>query len=84
MEGDGGGGPGSWAGPSWFRAVSPGLGGMWWGGVGVGGAKGPGPGRLGYGLGRNQGGGWVAGGGGPFFKKYRFFIISDITIQSHI
>ena len=33
----GGGGPGSWAGPSWFPPVSPGLGGVGGGGGGRGG-----------------------------------------------
>ena len=61
-EGWGGGwdGQGSWAGPSWFRPVSPGLGGE------VGGGWGWGPrvlGRAGL-VAWGEPGRWVGGGGG--------------------
>ena len=64
-----GGGQGSWAGPFWFR---PGLGGGeggGWGEVG-GGAKGPGPDRLGFRPFRPGLGGGEGGGGGSIFRKY--------------
>ena len=81
----GGGGQGSWAGPSCdlgFRPFRLGLGGGEGGGWGVG-AGGPGPGRFGFGSEGNQGGG-VGGGKGFCSKKYGFLIIPDITSQSQI